>query len=293
MEKPQDKLVLGIPKGSLQDSTLDLFQRAGYNINISSRSYFPTIDDDQIAVIMFRAQEMSRYVEDGVIDAALTGYDWICENGSDVVEVAELIYAKQNLRPVRWVLAVPEESPVTRPEQLDGGIVATELVNATRKYFQGKGIKVKVEFSWGATEVKARLIDAIVDVTETGSSLKANKLRIVDTLLTSSTRFIANRQAMAIGWKRQKIENMALLLKGAIDAREKVGLKMNVPRSALDAVTAVLPAEKSPTVSSLRDPDWVAVEVVIEEKVERELVPQLKRAGATGIITYSLNKVIP
>jgi ATP phosphoribosyltransferase len=293
MEKPQDKLVLGIPKGSLQDSTLDLFQRAGYNINISARSYFPIIDDDRIAVIMFRAQEMSRYVEDGVLDAGLTGYDWICENGSDVVEVAELIYAKQNLRPVRWVLAVPEESPVTKPEQLDGGIVATELVNATRKYFQDKGIKVKVEFSWGATEVKARLIDAIVEVTETGSSLKANKLRIVDTLLTSSTRFIANHQAMAIGWKRQKIENMALLLKGAIDAREKVGLKMNVPRSALDAVTAILPAEKSPTVSSLHDPDWVAVEVVIEEKVERELVPQLKRAGATGIITYSLNKVIP
>jgi ATP phosphoribosyltransferase len=236
---------------------------------------------------------MSRYVEDGVLDAGLTGYDWICENGSDVVEVAELIYAKQNLRPVRWVLAVPEESPVTKPEQLDGGIVATELVNATRKYFQDKGIKVKVEFSWGATEVKARLIDAIVEVTETGSSLKANKLRIVDTLLTSSTRFIANHQAMAIGWKRQKIENMALLLKGAIDAREKVGLKMNVPRSALDAVAAILPAEKSPTISSLHDPDWVAVEVVIEEKVERELVPQLKRAGATGIITYPLNKVIP
>ena len=293
MEKPQDKLVLGIPKGSLQDSTLDLFQRAGYNINISARSYFPIIDDDRIAVIMFRAQEMSRYVEDGVLDAGLTGYDWICENGSDVVEVAELIYAKQNLRPVRWVLAVPEESPVTKPEQLDGGIVATELVNTTRKYFQDKGIKVKVEFSWGATEVKARLIDAIVEVTETGSSLKANKLRIVDTLLTSSTRFIANHQAMAIGWKRQKIENMALLLKGAIDAREKVGLKMNVPRSALDAIAAILPAEKSPTVSSLHDPDWVAVEVVIEEKVERELVPQLKRAGATGIITYSLNKVIP
>ncbi len=293
MEKPQDKLVLGIPKGSLQDSTLDLFQRAGYNINISSRSYFPTIDDDQISVIMFRAQEMSRYVEDGVIDAGLTGYDWICENGSDVVEVAELVYAKQNLRPVRWVLAVPEESPVTKPEQLDGGIVATELVNATRKYFQGKGVKVKVEFSWGATEVKARLIDAIVDVTETGSSLKANKLRIVDTLLTSSTRFIANHKAMAIDWKRQKIENMALLLKGAIDAREKVGLKMNVPRSMLEAITAILPAEKSPTVSDLRDPDWVAVEVVVEEKVERELVPRLKRAGATGIITYPLNKVIP
>lgn len=293
MEKPQDKLVLGIPKGSLQESTLDLFQRAGYNINISSRSYFPAIDDEQISVIMFRAQEMSRYVEDGVLDAGLTGHDWICENGSDVVEVAELIYAKQNLRPVRWVLAVPEESPITKPEQLDGGIVATELVNATRKYFHDKGITVKVEFSWGATEVKARLIDAIVDVTETGSSLKANKLRIIDTILTSSTRFIANHKSMEIDWKRQKIENIALLLKGAIDAREKVGLKMNVPRSAMEAITAVLPAEKSPTVSNLHDPDWVAIEVIIEEKVERELVPQLKRAGATGIITYALNKVIP
>jgi len=293
MEKPQDKLVLGIPKGSLQESTLDLFQRAGYNISVSSRNYFPTIDDDRIAVIMFRAQEMSRYVEDGVIDAGLTGYDWICENGSDVVEVAELIYAKQNLRPVRWVLAVPEESSVTAPEQLDGGIVATELVNATRKYFQDKNISVKVEFSWGATEVKARLIDAIVDVTETGSSLKANKLRVIDTLLTSSTRFIANRQAMEIDWKRRMIENIALLLTGAIDAREKVGLKMNVPRSALDEIAVILPAEKSPTVSDLHDPDWVAVEVVLEEKVERDLVPQLKRAGATGIIRYPLNKVIP
>jgi len=293
MKKPQDKLVLGIPKGSLQESTLDLFQRAGYNINVSSRNYFPAIDDDRIAVIMFRAQEMSRYVEDGVIDAGLTGYDWICENGSDVVEIAELIYARQNLRPVRWVLAVPEESPVTAPEQLEGGIVATELVNATRKYFQDRNISVKVEFSWGATEVKARLIDAVVDVTETGSSLKANKLRVIDTLLTSSTRFIANRQAMEIDWKRQMIENMALLLTGAIDAREKVGLKMNVPRSVLDEITAILPAEKSPTVSNLHDPDWVAVEVVVEEKVERELVPRLKRAGATGIITYPLNKVIP
>lgn len=293
MEKPKDKFVLGIPKGSLQESTLDLFQRAGYNINVSSRSYFPTIDDDRISVIMFRAQEISRYVEDGVIDAGLTGFDWICENGSDVAEVAELIYAKQNLRPVRWVLAVPEESDVTKPEQLEGGIIATELVNATRKYFQDKNINARVEFSWGATEVKARLIDAIVDVTETGSSIKANKLRIIDTLLTSSTRFIANHKAMEIDWKRQIIENMALLLKGAIDAREKVGLKMNVPRSALDKVTAILPAEKSPTISNLHDQEWVAVEVVIEEKIERELVPQLKRAGATGIITYPLNKVIP
>jgi ATP phosphoribosyltransferase len=293
MSNPEDKLVLGIPKGSLQESTLDLFQRAGYNIRVSQRSYFPTIDDDRIDVIMFRAQEMSRYVEDGVIDAGLTGADWIRENGSDVVEVADLVYAKQALGPVRWVLAVPAESDVRTPEQLEGGIIATELVNVTREYFAGKGIHVKVEFSWGATEVKARLIDAIVDVTETGSSLRANKLRVIDTLMTSSTRLIANREAMAVAWKRQMIENLALLLKGAIEAREKVGLKMNVPRGKLDAVTKVLPAEKSPTISALRDEDWVAVEVIVPEKVERELVPQLKRAGATGIITYPLNKVIP
>jgi len=293
MSNPEDRLVLGIPKGSLQESTLDLFQRAGYNIRVSQRSYFPTIDDDRIDVIMFRAQEMSRYVEDGVIDAGLTGVDWIRENGSDVVEVADLVYAKQALGPVRWVLAVPAESDVRTPEQLEGGIVATELVNVTREYFAGKGIHVKVEFSWGATEVKARLIDAIVDVTETGSSLRANKLRVIDTLMTSSTRFIANREAMAVAWKRQRIENLALLLKGAIDAREKVGLKMNVPRGKLDAVTKVLPAEKSPTISALHDEGWVAVEVIVPEKVERELVPKLKRAGATGIITYPLNKVIP
>jgi len=290
---PDDKLVLGFPKGSLQESTLDLFTRAGFNIQISSRSYTPTIDDDQISVLMFRAQEMSRYVEDGVIDAGLTGHDWVMENQSDVQEVAELIYAKQNLRPVRWVLAVPEESAVQKPEDLDGGIVATELVNVTRNYFAAKGVQVKVEFSWGATEIKARLLDGIVDVTETGSSLRANKLRVVDTLLTSTTRFIANRRAMANDWKRQKIENIALLLQGAIAAREKVGLKMNIPRANLDAVAGLLPAEKSPTISALADPDWVALEVIVEERIERELVPQLKRAGATGIITYPLNKVIP
>ena len=290
---PDDKLVLGIPKGSLQDSTLDLFARAGYNIQVSSRSYVPAIDDEQIAILMFRAQEMSRYVEDGVIDAGFTGQDRIVENGSTVHEVAELVYAKQNHRPVRWVLAVPEESPVQKPEDLDGGIVATELVNVTRQYFAKHNVNVKVEFSWGATEVKARLLDGIVDVTETGSSLKANKLRVVDTLLTSTTRFIANLDAMQVAWKRQKIENIALLLGGAIAAREKVGLKMNVHRSSLDAVARLLPAEKSPTISSLADPDWVALEVIVEERIERELVPQLKRAGATGIITYPLNKVIP
>jgi len=289
----KDKLVLGIPKGSLQDSTLDLFAKAGYNISVSSRSYFPSIDDDQISVILFRAQEMSRYVEDGVVDAGLTGHDWVLENGSNVTEVAELVYSKQRMAPARWVLAVPEESDVRAPEDLAGGIVATELINVTRKYFAEKGLKVKVEFSWGATEVKARLLDAIVDVTETGSSLRANKLRVIDTILTSTARFIANPQAMKVEWKRRKIENIAILLQGAIDAREKVGLKMNVPRERLREILALLPAEKSPTISSLADENWVAVEVIVEEHVERELVPQLKRAGASGIFTYPLNKVIP
>ena len=289
----EDKLVLGIPTGSLRDSTLELFARAGYDISVPSRGYFPSIDDDRMAAIMFRAQEMSRYVADGVIDAGLTGYDWILENGSDVVEVAELVYAKQRLCPVRWVLAVPEESAARQAEDLAGGIVATELVNVTRRYFADKGVQVKVEFSWGVTEVKARLLDGIVDVTETGGSLTANQLRIIDTLLTSTTRLIANRDALSVDWKRRKIENIAMLLRGAIEAREKVGMKMNVPRERLDEVLAVLPAEKSPTVSHLADEKWVAVEVVVAEKVERELVPQLKRAGAADIITYPLNKVIP
>lgn len=293
VKSPNDKLVLGVPKGSLQDSTLDLFARAGYNISVSSRSYFPSIDDEQMSAMMFRAQEISRYVEDGVIDVGLTGLDWIQENASDVVEVAELVYSKQKLSPVRWVLAVAEESHVQKPQDLEGGIVATELLNVTRRYFESRGLNVKVEFSWGATEIKARMLDAIVDVTETGSSLKANKLRVIDTIMTSSTRLIANKDAFNIPWKREKIENMALLLRGAIEAREKVGLKMNVPKNCLEAVTKILPAEKSPTVSALADPQWVAVEVIVPERVERELVPLLKRAGATGIITYPLNKVIP
>ena len=290
---PQNMLVLGIPKGSLQDSTVELFRRAGYSLGISGRSYFPPIDAEDIKVIMFRAQEMSRYVEDAVLDVGITGSDWIAENGSDVVEVAELVYAKQARRPVRWVLAVPEESPVRKCEDLEGGIVATEMVNTARSYFAAKGVNVKVEFSWGATEVKARLLDAIVDVTETGSSLQANQLRVIDTLLSSTPRLIANRQAWENTWKREKIENLAILLKGAIAACEKVGLKMNVERKNLDAVVRLLPAEKSPTISDLTDPDWIAVEVIVEERVERDLVPQLKRAGASGIITYPLNKVIP
>ncbi len=292
-QTPTDKLVLGIPKGSLQESTLELFARAGWRISVPSRSYFPSVDDEEVSAIMFRAQEMSRYVEDGVIDAGLTGHDWVCENNSDVVEVAELVYAKQQLRPVRWVLAVPEESPAKSGKDLDGGIIATELVNVTRKYFEDLGVKVKVEFSWGATEVKARILDGIVDVTETGSSLRANKLRELDTLITSTTRFVANREAMKNDFKRRKIENLAILLTGAIEAREKVGLKMNVPRDKLAEVVDILPAEKYPTISSLSDDDWVAVEVIVEEHVERDLVPRLKRAGATGLITYPLNKVIP
>jgi ATP phosphoribosyltransferase len=246
-----------------------------------------------MSVVLFRAQEMSRYVEDGIVDLGLTGYDWICENGSDVHEVCELTYSKATSRPAKWVLAVPNESPVAKPEDLDGGVVATELVRVTEKYFSEKGLRVKVEFSWGATEVKARFLDGIVDITETGSSLRANKLRILDTIMTSTTRLIANHDSMRNEWKREKAENIALLLRGAIEARAKVGLKMNVPSANLQAITALLPAEKSPTISSLGDPDWVAVEVVVEERVERDLVPQLKRAGATGIITYPLNKVIP
>jgi ATP phosphoribosyltransferase len=291
---PRALLRIGIPKGSLQESTVDLFCRAGYDLHISERSYFPAIDDPQLEAVMFRAQEMSRYVEDGVVDLGITGYDWIVENDSDVQEVCELVYSKATSRPVRWVLAVPEESSFRTPEDLAGGIIATELVHTTRRYFEKRGVAVKkVEFSWGATEVKARLVEAIVDVTETGSSLRANKLRIIDTILTSTTRVIANKRAWADPAKRAKMEDLALLLRGAMAAREKVGLKMNVPRAALPKILAVLPAEKSPTVNPLADPDWVAVEVIVEERVERELVPRLHRAGATGIISYALSKVIP
>lgn len=289
----RNKLCLGIPKGSLEESTVALLQRAGYRLSVAGRSYFPTIDDEEISVIMFRAQEMSRYVEDGILDAGITGSDWIAENNSDVVEVAELVYAKRNLRPVQWVLAVPTESPVKKVQDLEGGIVATELVKLTQQFFAAKGVNVKVEFSWGATEVKARLVDAIVDVTETGSSLRANRLRVVETVMSSTPRLIACKASWAQPWKREKIENVAMMMTGAIEAREKVGLKMNVPRSRLGEVTALLPAEKSPTVSDLADADWVAIEVILEEQIERDLVPRLKKAGASGIITYPLNKVIP
>jgi ATP phosphoribosyltransferase len=241
---------------------------------------------------MLRAQEMSRYVEDGVLDAGFTGHDWIMENKSDVHEVCELLYSKATSKPARWVLAVPAESDIEKPEDLEGGIIATELVNATTNYFEQKGISVKVEFSWGATEVKARLVNGIVELTETGSSIRANNLKILDTILTSTTRFIANNDAWADDFKRTKIENIAILLNAAIDAKTTVGMKMNVGKADLDTVLKVLPAEKSPTVSSLVDSDYVAIEIIVEETVERELVPQLKRAGASGIITYPLNKVI-
>jgi len=294
MKEISTVLRVGVPKGSLQDSTVDLFERAGYRLRISDRSYIPSIDDSQFQLVMFRAQEMSRYVEDGVIDIGITGIDWIVENGSDIHEVCELAYSKATTNPARWVLAVPQESPCQKPEDLANGIIATELVSTTQRYFADRGIPVKkVEFSWGATEVKARLVDAIVDVTETGRSLAANKLRVIDTILTSTTRLIANKEAWNEPAKRNKIEDLVLLLGGAIAAREKVGLKLNVHRDGLEKILSLLPAEKSPTVSPLVDQRWVALEVVVEEKVERELVPKLFRAGATGIISYPLKKLIP
>ncbi len=289
---PDKILKLGIPAGSLQKATLDLFNKAGFHVSDSARSYRPSIDDDEIVAICLRAQEMSRYVSDGVMDAGITGYDWILENDSDVVEVCELAYSKATSRPARWVLAVPNESPVQKPEDLAGGLIATELLQATKRYFSDKNIDVKVEFSWGATEVKARLVDAIVELTETGSSIRANNLRIIDTLITSTTRFVANKEAWNDPFKREKIENIAILLKAAINAKSKVGLKMNIERSKLDMILKLLPSEKSPTLANLVDPDFVAIDTIVDDKVERELVPALQRAGATGIISYPLNKVI-
>ncbi len=293
MFKMSEKILkLGIPAGSLQKATIELFSKAGFHIADFERSYLPSIDDEQIHLLMLRAQEMSRYVEDGALDAGITGYDWIIENESDVVQVAELAYSKSTSEPARWVLAVPDESKVTKPADLKGATIATELTNVTKKYFADKNIDVNVEFSWGVTEVKARLVDAIVELTETGSSLRANNLREIDTVITSTTRFIANKQAWQDKFKREKIENISILLIAAIDARSRVGLKMNVRKSDLKSILKILPAEKSPTVSSLADSDYMAIEVIIEDKAERSLVPALKRAGASGIITYPLNKVI-
>lgn len=292
---PESSLRLGLPSGSMQTSTIELFGRAGYKISLQERSVFPRIDDDKISGVLFRAQEISRYVVDNIVDCGLTGYDWIVENGNenDVVEICELTYSRATSMPARWVLAVPDESPIRTVRDFEGKIVATEIVNTTRRYFQKNGVNVNVEFSWGTTEIKARLLDGIVDLTETGSSIRANNLRVIDTILHSTIRFVANKSAWAVPWKREKMENVAMLLRGAIEARAKVGLKMNVPESKLADVTRNLPAEKSPTISRLSDSDWVAVEVILEDKQERELIPLLKRAGATGIITYPLNKVIP
>jgi len=286
-------LKLGIPKGSLSESTVDLFARAGFSIQVSSRGYYPSVDDPELSCVMFRAQEMSRYVEDGVLDAGLTGRDWICENASDVHEVCELTYSKATSRPARWVLAVPNESEVRTVKDLEGGLVSTELVNVTRRFFESRGVNVRIEFSWGATEVKARLVDAIVELTETGSSLRANNLRVIEEVLSSATRFIANKDAYRDPWKRGKIDSIALLLKGAMLAKEKVGLKLNVSKRDLEKVLKILPAERSPTVSSLADQEYCAVEVIIDKAVEREMIPQLQKAGASGIIVYPLNKVLP
>ncbi len=292
---PESSLRLGLPSGSMQTSTIELFGRAGYKISLQERSVFPRIDDEKISAVLFRAQEISRYVVDNIVDCGLTGYDWIVENGNenDVVEICELTYSRATSMPARWVLAVPDESPIRTVRDFEGKIVATEIVNTTRRFFQKSGVNVNVEFSWGTTEIKARLLDGIVDLTETGSSIRANNLRVIDTILHSTIRFVANKSAWAVAWKREKMENVAMLLRGAIEARAKVGLKMNVPESKLADVTRNLPAEKSPTISRLSDSDWVAVEVILEDKQERELIPLLKRAGATGIITYPLNKVIP
>ncbi len=287
------KLKLGLPKGSLQDASLLLFRRAGYEITVNPRSYFPVIDDEEIECMLIRAQEMARYVEDGILDAGLTGKDWILENEAAVVEVADLVYAKQTFGKVRWVLAVPERSPYQTVKDLEGKIIATELVKVTQKYLAQNRVKAKVEFSWGATEVKPPVLaDAIVEVTETGSSLRANGLRIVETVLESNTKFIANQGAWRDTWKRGKMETMVMLLEGAIEASGKVGLMLNVRRVDLEEVLAVLPALKRPTVSNLSDPDWVAVNTVIEEKTVREIIPRLKAAHAQGIVEYPLNKIV-
>jgi ATP phosphoribosyltransferase len=288
-----NQLKLGIPKGSLQDATVDLFARAGWRISLSARSYVPSIDDPEIECLMVRAQEMARYVETGALDAGITGHDWVVETEANVDELAELVYAKQRLARVRWVLAVPEDSGIRQPSDLSGKIIATEVVKTTEKYLARHGVKARVEFSWGATEVKVpRLADAIVEVTETGASLRANRLRIVDTVLESATVFIMNREAAASTWKREKAENLILMLQGAIAATNKVGLMLNVRREHLEAVLAVLPALKNPTISTLSDPEWVAVNTIIEEAVVRQILPKLKAAKAQGIVEYPLNKIV-
>ena len=293
------KLKLGLPKGSLQDATVQLFARAGFNIYVSSRSYFPSIDDPEIECMLIRAQEMARYVCEGVLDAGITGLDCVAEHryGRDehtcVSSLADLVYSKQSFGKVRWVLAAPKDSNITSPKDLEGKTVATELVRATKAYFKRHGVNVKVEFSWGATEVKPPMLaDAIVEVTETGSSLRANRLRIIDTLMESNTQLIANKDALADTWKRTKLDNIALLLRAAIEAQGKVGLMLNVRRDDLDKILALLPALQRPTISSLSDDQWVAVNTIIEERTVRDLMPKLKAAGGQGIVEYPLNKIV-
>lgn len=289
------RLKIGLPSGSLQEATLKLFAKAGYRITVSPRSYVPDIDDPELEGLLIRAQEIAHYVERGVLDAGLTGKDWILERGADVVEVAEMTYSKATSRPYVWVIAVPEESDVRTLEDLRGKRIATELVNATRRFLASKGIEAEVEYSWGSTEAKVRipgLVDAIVDGTETGSSLRANRLRVVETMFESTTRFIVNREAWQDPWKREKAENVVMLLRAALEAEPKVGLKMNVSRKNLSVVLASLPALNTPTLSNLTDPDWVALEIITDEQVVRDLIPRLKRAGAEGIIEYPLNKVV-
>jgi len=287
------KLKLGIPKGSLENATVELFRRAGFNITTSSRSYFPAVDDPEMECMLIRAQEMARYVEDGILDAGLTGLDWVAEVGADVHAVADLVYAKQSFGKVRWVLAVPEASPFHSVKDLQGRIISTELVATTKRYLERNGVTARVEFSWGATEVKPpELADAIVEVTETGSSLRANKLRIVETVLESNTQLIANKTSWADAWKRQKLEDLKLLLDGAIAALGKVGLMLNVHRDSLDAVLQVLPALKRPTVGHLSDENWLAVNTILDESTVRTIIPRLKQAGAEGIVEYPLNKIV-
>ncbi len=286
-------LRLGIPKGSLQDATVQLFAKAGWRISVNTRSYFPGIDDPEIECMLVRAQEMARYVETGALDAGITGRDWVFETGADVAEIGELLYSKQSLAPVRWVLAVPEDGAIQSVKDLEGKVIATEVVNLTTKYLARHNVSARVEFSWGATEVKVpQLADAIVEVTETGSSLRANRLRIVDTVLESRTVFIANRGSISDSWMCEKISNLVLLLTGAIAAYTKVGIMLNVRKEHLAAVLGVLPALKNPTVSTLSDPEWIAVNTIVDENIVRTIIPRLKAAGAQGIVEYPLNKIV-
>ncbi|NLF69555.1 MAG: ATP phosphoribosyltransferase [Candidatus Anammoximicrobium sp.] len=286
-------LKLGIPAGSLQEATAQLFQRAGYKITFSSRSYYPSIDDQEIECLLIRAQEMARYVEQGILDAGITGYDWVLETNADVIEVCELVFSKVSRRPVRWVLCVPSDSPVQSVKDLEGKRIATEAVGLTKAFLARHGVNATVEFSWGATEVKPpRLADAIVEVTETGSSIRANNLRIVAEVLQSTTRLIANRKSYADPWVRQKLDNIALMLQACLNAEGKVALMMNVPRADLDKILALLPALQKPTIAALSDPDWVDVTTILDESLVRGLIPQLKSAGARGIVEYPINKII-